>query len=128
MTDHKRMTIVYIGGPYRSDCVNGIRANINVAADAAAKVWSLGAAALCPHTNSAFMDGAAREETFLAGGIEFLRHADAMLLVGAWKLSKGTVAEKAFAEEHSIPVFSKIEDLDAWLKCQDEDPPGAASC
>jgi len=103
------MKIAYIAGPYRGRTHNDIAENIWAARSIATRLWELGYAVICPHLNSAFMSGAAPEETFLEGGLEILRRCDLLVLVEGWQASKGTAREIEVARECGIPIFSDIE-------------------
>jgi hypothetical protein len=66
----------------------------------AAEFWRLGYAVICPHLNSALMDGVVPDETFLAGDREFIcrmRSGDVLVLLPGWTESAGTMAELAIA-------------------------------
>ena len=52
-----QMKLVYIAGPFRGSSAWDIEENIRVAERAALEVWKMGAAALCPHTNTRFFQG-----------------------------------------------------------------------
>lgn len=97
--------LVYVAGPYRAPTVYGISCNIDRAKRAAAGLWALGVAALCPHANSGYLDGLAPDQVFLAGALEMMRRCDAVLLVPGWEDSVGTRAELAEAERLGIPVY-----------------------
>lgn len=106
------MKVVYVAGPYRSKKgINGIRDNINHAMDVARILWKEGYAVICPHGNTAFMDGKdIKAKVFLDGDLELLKRCDAMVLVGDWKNSKGTVGEVTYAKEYlDIPIFEWSE-------------------
>ena len=92
--------------------------NIRLAEDAAAKIWRLGAAALCPHKNSERFGGVVPDDVILAGDLEILRRCDALFLIDGWKRSAGATAERTEAVARGIPVFESIEKLDAWLRSE----------
>jgi nucleoside 2-deoxyribosyltransferase len=100
-----KMRLVYIAGKYRGPNSWAIEQNIRAAEDLAAKVWSHGMAALCPHANSRHMDGVTSDEVFLAGTLELMRRCDAVLLVHNWRDSAGSLAEVDEAKRIGIPVF-----------------------
>ncbi len=104
-----KMKLAYVAGPYRGRTHNDIAQNIAVARTVATHLWSLGYAVICPHLNSAFMSGAAPEETFLSGGLEMVRRSDLVVLTPEWAASQGTAAEIEEARTRGIPVFSDIE-------------------
>ena len=51
------MKIIYIAGKYRAKTEWEVVQNIRAAEDAAIFVWQHGAAALCPHKNTAMFGG-----------------------------------------------------------------------
>ena len=65
------MLVAYVAGPYRSETIYGIEQNIQRAKRLAAELWKRGYAVICPHANSAFMDGVCDDETFLREGWNF---------------------------------------------------------
>ncbi len=103
------MKLAYVAGPYRGRTHHDVAQNIAAAREVAAHLWSLGYAVICPHSNSAFMSGAAPEETFLAGYLEMLRRCDLVVLVDGWQASEGTAQEIEVARTRGIPVFSDLE-------------------
>ena len=111
--------LIYIAGPYRSDSEIGVLGNIQAAEKIAARVWSLGLYALCPHKNSAFFGGITSDENFLQGGLEMLRRCDAVMVVSLKSydgfVSSGTALEIAEARKLNIPIFHRLVDLGVWL-------------
>ena len=98
------MQIAYIAGPYRASTKLGVIRNIIKARKVAKKYWRKGYAVFCPHLNSGLMDGIALEEVFLKGDLEFLQHADIMVVIPGWERSKGTLGEMEFAKAKGIPI------------------------
>lgn len=109
------MKVVYIAGPFRGPNAWEVERNIRRAEEQALEVWRMGAAVICPHTNTRFFDGAAPDDVWLKGDLEILKRCDAVLLTWDWAKSQGATAEKHYAELHSIPVFSAPLDLQYWL-------------
>jgi hypothetical protein len=107
--------VVYVAGPFRGPDSWAIEQNIRRAEELALEVWKCGAAAICPHTNTRFYQGAAPDEVWLEGDLEMLARCDAMLVVPNWHKSEGTKAEIARAESRGIPVFYTLADLIKWL-------------
>ena len=105
MPDAAPMLLAYVAGPYRGASHFEVSQNIAAARAVAARLWAMGVAAICPHTNSAFLSGAAPEEVFLEGSLEMLRRSDLVVLVPGWERSSGTAAEIAEARRLDIPVF-----------------------
>ena len=99
------MQIAYIAGPYRASTKLGVIRNIIKARKIAKKYWALGYTVFCPHMNSALMDGCAPDEVFLKGDLEFLRHADILVVIPGWERSTGTIAEIEFAKAKGIPII-----------------------
>lgn len=100
--------LVYIAGPYRAPTLWGVKRNIRAAMDAAVLVWRAGLWALCPHANTARMEGVTTDESFLAGTLEMMRRCDAVLLVPGWRNSAGARAEVEEAGRLQIPVFGQF--------------------
>ena len=109
------MRIVYIAGPFRAPNLWEQEQNIRRAEGLALQVWRSGAAALCPHTNTRFFQGAAPDEVWLEGDLAMLELCDAVLLVAGWEDSSGARVEVARAEANNVPVFQTLEELRAWL-------------
>ena len=103
------MRLVYIAGPYRSATPWGVRCNIREAEDLAAKVHAAGMFAVCPHANSAHMEGVADDEHFLAGTMALMRACHAVILTHNWRASSGALAEVAEATRLGIPVFGRAQ-------------------
>lgn len=99
------MKIIFIAGPYRATTMNEIHRNIENARRVAEMVWSMGHAALCPHLNSAHMDGLVPDEYFLDGGIQMLSRCDSLMLVPRFTESTGTQAELRYAHQRQMPIY-----------------------
>jgi hypothetical protein len=124
------MKVIYVAGPYRSRSPIRVLVNIIRAWLAAAKVWRLGAVAICPHTNALGMTDwplYVPIETILQGEKKILYYCDAMLLIGKFWKSPGTRDEMFAAWEHGIPIFDDLEDLARWLKEAHDDATGTSS-
>lgn len=109
------MKLVYIAGPFRAANNWGREANIRRAEALALEVWRAGYAALCPHCNTRFFDGAAPDRVWLAGDLEMLIRCDALLTTADWERSSGAKAEVIRAQQVGIPVFHTLEDLKLGL-------------
>ena len=99
------MKVAYVAGPYRAKTIYETTQNIEAAKRLAVKLWKKGYAVICPHTNSALMDGACADSVFLDGGLELLRRSDFVVLLDGWKDSSGTIKEVELANELDIPVY-----------------------
>lgn len=110
------MKLVFVAGPYRAANEWDILTNVRKAEAAALAIWRLGASVICPHKNTQNFGGAAPDEVWLAGAIEQVRRSDAVFCVDNWEYSAGALNEVNVAKELGLPVFTHINDLDAWLK------------
>lgn len=99
------MKIVYIAGPYRAKNGRTIRENIRAAEQVAVHYWKKGYAVICPHLNTAFMDGEMPDETFLNGDIEILKRCDIIAMMHNWRESSGSIAEHKLAQEMGKEIF-----------------------
>lgn len=113
------MKVVYVAGPFRGPDSWAIENNIRRAEALALDVWKLGAAAVCPHTNTRFFQGAAPDHLWLDGDLAILAKCDAILMTDDWARSTGARAEKDFAEQRGLPVFYTLGELSAWLRAQE---------
>jgi len=94
------MKLAYIVGPYRSKKgKQGIIQNIKNAEKIALKYWELGYCVICPHKNTALMDGVDTDEMFLTGGLELVFRSDLIVVMKGWKKSEGSIAEIRCAKE-----------------------------
>jgi len=92
--------VIYVSGPYRGD----VAANIARAWLVAQGLWARGFAVICPHCNSAFMDGA----NFIQGDldiIERLRDGDALYMMRGWEQSDGACLERDLAQRKGLRIY-----------------------
>ena len=78
----------------------------------------MGAAVICPHTNTSFLGGAISKDDFkiwLKGDLVILRRCDALFAMDGWATSKGTQEELALCIKLEKPVFYTLEKLKDWL-------------
>ena len=106
-----RRPVIYIAGPYRSDLgTYGVKKNIDRAWSVARKLWALGFAVICPHTNTAHMDGhGVSSQDFLDGDLEILRRCDGILMLPDWLSSDGAIGERNFALKEGISVYYMVD-------------------
>ena len=98
------MQLAYIAGPYRADKQHEVSRNIRNAEQLADYLWRKGYAAICPHKNSAHLDGCAPDENFLAGYLKILSKCDVMFMLDGWKQSEGSREEYKLANQLQIPI------------------------
>lgn len=108
--------VIYVAGPFRAENSWEIENNVRRAENLALEVWRGGMAAICPHTNTRFYQGAAPDNVWLEGDLLIIKRCDAVLLVPGWEGSSGTLAEIELAREHGIPVFKTLEELKKWAE------------
>lgn len=115
------MKVAYVAGPYRADTIYGVAQNIQKARDVALRLWKLGYAAICPHSNTAFFDGACDDSVWLSGDLEILRRCDFVVVLDGWERSEGATKEVQIANIHGIPVYPE-----SWVEEQERKNGGAA--
>ena len=115
MVNHRTMPVVYVAGPYRGPDNWAIFENIHRAERLALEVWKLGAAALCPHANTAHYQHAAPDDLWLEGDLAMLGRCDAMIMTDDWEKSLGARAEHDFACERGIPVYYDLITLAGFV-------------
>ena len=115
------MRVVYIAGPHDARSDDGISANVRRAEVAAMEVWSRGAAAICPHTNSPRPELSSQlpRSVWLFGDLELMRRSDAVLLLEGWDASLGAIAEREEAIRLGKPCLYELSQLDVWLCAQE---------
>lgn len=107
--------VVYVAGRFRGPDAWVIECNIRAAERLALSVWAAGGAALCPHANTRYFQGALPDDTWLEGDLAMLARCDALVTVWNWPQSEGAKAEVAFARERNIPVFHDLPTLTKWI-------------
>lgn len=120
------MKVIYVAGPFRRASTHmpgqqdswGIQQNVMRAMELALEVWRSGAAAVCPHANTAPFEGSLPAETWLDGDIEVLSRCDGVIMTPDWESSAGARAEHDFARHHCIPIFYDVKALREWLWVQ----------
>ena len=110
-----RMKVVYIAGPFRAATSWGIEQNVRAAEAVALEVAKLGAMPMCPHKNTQHFHGLLTAQFWIDGTLELMRRCDAVMLVGDWRSSSGTMGEMDEAARIKIPIFEKLEQLERWL-------------
>jgi hypothetical protein len=118
--DRRSMKVVYVAGPFRGPSHWSIHQNIYRAETLALAVWAMGAAAICPHLNTAHFQNELPDHVWLDGDIELLRRCDAIIMTDDWRKSVGAVTEHEFAIANNIPVFYDVAALSAWMEEGDE--------
>lgn len=115
------MKVVYVIGPYRARTPNLIYHNIHEARAVAEELWERGYAVICPHLNSAFMDGLVPDDAFLRADHVLLRRSDAFALVKGWQASEGSREEVRLALDWGLEFVPtrkgvRVLKLEGWLE------------
>jgi len=95
----KDMKIVYIIGPYRAKTIYGIVQNIGRAERVALKYWKKGYAVICPHKNTALLDGYLLDDVWLKGDWEIIKRSDIIVVMKNWRRSEGSKVEVELAKK-----------------------------
>ncbi len=104
------MKIAYIAGSYTGKTTYEVRNNIRRAEKVQEWAWNNNYAAICPHTNTAFLDGMCDNQVWLTGYLNILQVCELMILVPNWEDSSGTKNEIELAKKIGIPVYEWWED------------------
>ena len=105
------MKVIYVIGPFSAPNSWEMECNIRKAEEIALRLWRLGFAVICPHTNTRFFEGAFSREVVIDGDKEILKRCDGCIKLEGWEMSAGSIEEIRFAMEKGIPVFSKIMEV-----------------
>ena len=100
------MQVLYISGPYSAPTEDGIENNIDRAREAAQRLWDMGYVVICPHLNSAHMEGS--PETFISGDLEIIRRlqpGDGLYMLRGWQYSRGARREWRLAHELGLRIW-----------------------
>lgn len=96
---HNSLKVAYISGPYAAPTIRKTVEHIRAAECAAIQFWRRGYAVLCPHTNSALLDGVVDYEVFIEADLEFVRRSDLVVMLPRWRDSAGATREHALAQQ-----------------------------
>lgn len=99
------IAVVYIAGPYSDANPLEIERNVRRAEHLAYEVEALGAAAVCPHTNTRFPDSRTPYEQKVRTTLEVMRRCDAVIFTSDWERSSGARDEHAEALRRGMPIF-----------------------
>lgn len=99
------MKVAYVAGPYRAKTPHGVVENIRCAEAVALKYWKLGYAVICPHMNTALLDGECPDAIWLDGDLELIRRCDVLVAMEKWKQSQGATAEVELALNLGLEVI-----------------------
>jgi hypothetical protein len=106
------MKLAYVAGRYRAPTMHEVVQNIRAAESVAVALWQMGLPTICPHMNTALLDGIAPDEDWLTGDLEILRRCDCLVTVPGWEQSQGATAEVHAARAAGQSVFH-------WPECEE---------
>jgi len=92
------MKVAYIMGPYRAKTIYEMVQNIRRAEVVALKYWEKGYAVICPHKNTALLDGFLPDEVWLKGDRELIKRSDVVVVMKDWEKSEGSTIELSLAK------------------------------
>lgn len=104
--------VLYVSGPLRAKTAWDVERNVRRAELVSLRLWQMGFAVMCPHTNTRHMNGAVYHETFMRGDLELMRRCDGIVMLPRWQESAGAARERQAAQEAGLPVFLWPQDLD----------------
>lgn len=112
-TQNRRNRVVYVIGPFRASTMHGVIQNIRKAEKMAYDLWVMGFTAICPHMNTANMEGLIPDADILAGDIELMRRSDFVVCYLPFKDprvvdSAGTQGEIQHAKVMKKPLYDDL--------------------
>lgn len=112
----RRSKIIYVSGKY-TGTPEEVDVNIGMARSFSMEIWEMGYTALCPHLNTMHFERDCKcdYEDYMDGDMELVKRSDAMFMVPGWEDSKGAVRERKGALALNKPVFTTLNQLEAWL-------------
>lgn len=117
----RRSFRVYIGGPIQGPTLLDSLANIDNGEKWQAKLFQLGFSPFPVFSDYSFIMRTRPvppiQEVYRYS-LQWLKVADAMLVIEGWEKSTGCRAEMQEAERSGVPVFHDVTDLCAWADKQ----------
>jgi len=110
MKEGTEMKLAFICGPYRAGTITEIGDNIQRAKEASKVLWKSGYAVICPHMNSAMLDGLVPDKQFLDAGLLMIEKCDVVFVLKNWSSSEGSKAEVIHAKAKGIEVDYRFVD------------------
>ena len=87
------MKLLYIAASYRASSIAALQQNIHEARLMAQYYWTKNYIVICPHLNTANMDGLISDERFLSGCLHILSLCDVIAMHPDWERSTGSIDE-----------------------------------
>jgi hypothetical protein len=107
-----KVSMCYIAGKYRGKTSAEIKENIMIAEWYQLQLTKMYPQYfyICPHSNTAFLDGSQSDEYFLDGTMELLRRCDAIYMLPSWQGSEGS--KKELKEANRLGIKDVTEELE----------------
>jgi hypothetical protein len=106
------LNVIYVSGKYRADTRREIGINIENAKEVARELWKKGYAVICPHANTAFMDGPdLGHDVFIQGDLEMINRSDCIFMMMGWEDSVGAAMEYRKAVENGMPIYYRLDEV-----------------
>ena len=102
--------LVYVAGPYRAYEGHPVEENIQKAREAAIRLWQAGNAVICPHANSAGMDGIIPDDEFIRRDLLIVARCDSIYLLKDFRKSRGALEEQAVAVKFGLEIYYEEEE------------------
>jgi hypothetical protein len=102
------VNVIYVAGPYQGKTYSEQRINIAHAMKVAELLWLRGWVVICPHANTAWMDG--ERQMFLDGDLEILSRCDAIFMLKGWRESEGAKAELDLAKRLGLEISYEVNE------------------
>jgi hypothetical protein len=109
----KKISVVYVAGPFRNKTKLGVRRNIDRAESISHRLWLYGYATISPHMNSGFMENSKGlgNVDMIKAYLDVVSRCDAVILVEGWEKSEGSLLEIDKAIEIGIPVYKTLQEF-----------------
>lgn len=109
------MKLIYVAGPLRPNSKFTAEHHIAQAKVAASMVRQLGGYPVTPHLNSGHLLLEGFDETVtMQGALELMYRSDAVMLIGNWQQSNGTLREIECAAHRGMSIFTEAEVKQSW--------------
>jgi hypothetical protein len=113
--DIDRIPVIYIAGAYSADDPWGVEQNVRRAEEAAYELEALGAATVCPHTNTRFQDNRTPYEQKIKTTLATMRRCDAVFFLRGWMTSAGARGEYEAADRRGMPTLLDMTAARAFI-------------
>ena len=98
--------VLYVAGKYRdSRGAFYVEENIYKAKVVAVELWRMGFAAIWPHGNTMYFEGAVEMLDILQGDLDLVRLCDGLVMTPGWESSEGAKGEWRAAYGEMKPIF-----------------------